>query len=81
MVVVILFGSSVVANMLRILALLIRFSGTIVGVEDISPYWEDSKWRPLKVNLIISCLLSYPLVCFRECCNINGFVYSPGSMG
>ncbi|KAL5551588.1 hypothetical protein UlMin_001764 [Ulmus minor] len=27
-----------------------RFSGTIVGVEDISPYWEDSKWRPLKVQ-------------------------------
>ena len=29
--------------------LLIRFSGTIVGVEDISPHWVNSKWRSLKV--------------------------------
>ncbi|XP_020220654.1 auxin response factor 9 [Cajanus cajan] len=27
-----------------------RFSGTIVGVEDISPYWVNSKWRSLKVQ-------------------------------
>nr|AWW87406.1 ARF1 protein [Tectona grandis] len=27
-----------------------RFSGTIVGVEDISPHWEGSKWRSLKVH-------------------------------
>ncbi|KAB2037784.1 hypothetical protein ES319_D03G101400v1 [Gossypium barbadense] len=27
-----------------------RFSGTIVGVEDFSPYWKDSKWRSLKVQ-------------------------------
>ncbi|KAL8200995.1 hypothetical protein R6Q57_012334, partial [Mikania cordata] len=27
-----------------------RFTGTIVGVEDISPHWEDSKWRSLKVQ-------------------------------
>ncbi|RDX87105.1 Auxin response factor 9 [Mucuna pruriens] len=27
-----------------------RFSGTIVGVEDISPHWVDSKWRSLKVQ-------------------------------
>ncbi|PIN07730.1 hypothetical protein CDL12_19693 [Handroanthus impetiginosus] len=27
-----------------------RFSGTIVGVEDISPYWEHSKWRTLRVQ-------------------------------
>ncbi|PWA79843.1 Aux/IAA-ARF-dimerization [Artemisia annua] len=27
-----------------------RFTGTIVGVEDISPQWEDSKWRSLKVQ-------------------------------
>ncbi|KAL4284446.1 hypothetical protein GQ457_16G025950 [Hibiscus cannabinus] len=27
-----------------------RFSGTIVGVEDFSPHWEDSKWRSLKVQ-------------------------------
>ncbi|KAJ0953501.1 putative auxin response factor [Helianthus annuus] len=27
-----------------------RFTGTIVGVEDISPQWEDSKWRSLKVD-------------------------------
>lgn len=27
----------------------IRFSGTIVGVEDMSPHWNDSKWRTLKV--------------------------------
>nr|XP_025695403.1 auxin response factor 9 isoform X4 [Arachis hypogaea] len=26
-----------------------RFSGTIVGVEDISPYWVNSNWRSLKV--------------------------------
>ncbi|XP_023750402.1 auxin response factor 9 isoform X1 [Lactuca sativa] len=27
-----------------------RFTGTIVGVEDISPQWELSKWRSLKVE-------------------------------
>jgi hypothetical protein len=27
----------------------IRFSGTIVGVEDMSPHWPNSKWRSLKV--------------------------------
>ncbi|XP_050226231.1 auxin response factor 9 [Mercurialis annua] len=27
-----------------------RFSGTIVGVEDFSPHWADSKWRHLKVQ-------------------------------
>ncbi|KAK7395260.1 hypothetical protein VNO78_15811 [Psophocarpus tetragonolobus] len=27
-----------------------RFSGTIVGVDDISPYWVNSKWRSLKVQ-------------------------------
>lgn len=27
-----------------------RFSGTIVGVEDISSQWTDSKWRSLKVQ-------------------------------
>ncbi|XP_021642686.2 auxin response factor 9 isoform X2 [Hevea brasiliensis] len=27
-----------------------RFSGTIVGVEDFSPHWVDSKWRQLKVQ-------------------------------
>ncbi|KAK9053047.1 hypothetical protein SSX86_029677 [Deinandra increscens subsp. villosa] len=27
-----------------------RFTGTIVGVEDFSPQWEDSKWRSLKVQ-------------------------------
>ncbi|XP_073026404.1 auxin response factor 9-like [Primulina eburnea] len=27
-----------------------RFSGTIVGVEDFSSHWEDSKWRSLKVQ-------------------------------
>ncbi|XP_022721647.1 auxin response factor 9-like isoform X2 [Durio zibethinus] len=27
-----------------------RFSGTIVGVEDFSPRWQDSKWRSLKVQ-------------------------------
>ncbi|KAK6129939.1 hypothetical protein DH2020_036333 [Rehmannia glutinosa] len=27
-----------------------RFSGTIVGTEDISRQWEDSKWRSLKVQ-------------------------------
>ncbi|KAK7292940.1 hypothetical protein RJT34_15798 [Clitoria ternatea] len=27
-----------------------RFSGTIIGVEDISPHWVKSKWRSLKVQ-------------------------------
>ncbi|KAK4788705.1 hypothetical protein SAY86_020024 [Trapa natans] len=27
-----------------------RFSGTIVGVEDLSPHWVDSRWRCLKVQ-------------------------------
>ncbi|KAL3499006.1 hypothetical protein ACH5RR_041738 [Cinchona calisaya] len=27
-----------------------RFTGTIVGVEDNSPQWKDSKWRSLKVQ-------------------------------
>ncbi|KAK9274996.1 hypothetical protein L1049_022253 [Liquidambar formosana] len=27
-----------------------RFSGTIVGVEEFSPHWKDSKWRSLKVQ-------------------------------
>ncbi|KAD5316825.1 hypothetical protein E3N88_16771 [Mikania micrantha] len=27
-----------------------RFTGTIVGIEDISPQWEDSNWRSLKVQ-------------------------------
>ncbi|CAI9093432.1 OLC1v1028935C1 [Oldenlandia corymbosa var. corymbosa] len=27
-----------------------RFTGTIVGVEDIVPQWKDSRWRSLKVH-------------------------------
>uniref|UniRef100_A0A2P2MAJ7 Auxin response factor n=4 Tax=Rhizophora mucronata TaxID=61149 RepID=A0A2P2MAJ7_RHIMU len=27
-----------------------RFPGTIVGVEDFSPHWKDSKWRSLKIQ-------------------------------
>ncbi|GLT90745.1 hypothetical protein SLE2022_086630 [Rubroshorea leprosula] len=27
-----------------------RFSGTIIGVDDFSPHWKDSKWRSLKVQ-------------------------------
>ncbi|KAK8692860.1 hypothetical protein V6N13_070465 [Hibiscus sabdariffa] len=27
-----------------------RFAGTIVGVEDFSPHWKDSRWRSLKVQ-------------------------------
>ncbi|KAG2240361.1 hypothetical protein Bca52824_090851 [Brassica carinata] len=27
-----------------------RFSGTVVGVQDCSPHWKDSKWRCLEVN-------------------------------
>ncbi|XP_028774723.1 auxin response factor 9 isoform X2 [Neltuma alba] len=27
-----------------------RFSGTIIGVEDISPHWVNSSWRSLKVQ-------------------------------
>lgn len=33
------------------LSLSFRFSGTIVGVENISSHWEDSKWRSLKVSI------------------------------
>lgn len=36
---------------------LIRFTGTIVGVEDMSPQWECSKWRSLKVNINICLIL------------------------
>ncbi|KAL8545660.1 hypothetical protein ACS0TY_005697 [Phlomoides rotata] len=32
-----------------------RFSSTIVGVEDISPQWDNSKWRTLKV-ILLCCL-------------------------
>ncbi|KAI4325919.1 hypothetical protein MLD38_031280 [Melastoma candidum] len=28
----------------------LRFSGTITGVEDISPQWTNSRWRSLKVH-------------------------------
>ncbi|CAH8360151.1 unnamed protein product [Eruca vesicaria subsp. sativa] len=27
-----------------------RFSGTVVGVQDCSPHWKDSKWRCLQVH-------------------------------
>ncbi|KAJ0239644.1 AUX/IAA domain-containing protein [Hirschfeldia incana] len=27
-----------------------RFSGTVVGVQDCSPHWKDSKWRSLEVS-------------------------------
>lgn len=27
-----------------------RFTGTIVGVDDLSPQWKDSRWRSLKVQ-------------------------------
>ncbi|GLT49667.1 hypothetical protein SLA2020_232100 [Shorea laevis] len=27
-----------------------RFSGTVIGVDDFSPHWKDSKWRSLKVQ-------------------------------
>ncbi|PSS26273.1 Auxin response factor like [Actinidia chinensis var. chinensis] len=27
-----------------------RFTGTVIGVEDISPQWPESKWRSLKVH-------------------------------
>ncbi|XAR62953.1 hypothetical protein NMG60_11022708 [Bertholletia excelsa] len=27
-----------------------RFTGTIVGVGDVSPHWPDSKWRSLKIQ-------------------------------
>lgn len=36
----------------------IRFSGTIVGVEDFSPQWTDSRWRSLRV-LLCSAVLVY----------------------
>ena len=31
---------------------LVRFTGTIVGIGDISPQWSNSKWRSLKVEKI-----------------------------
>ncbi|PKA47270.1 Auxin response factor 11 [Apostasia shenzhenica] len=30
-----------------------RYTGTIVGVGDLSSQWEGSKWRQLKVNLVL----------------------------
>ncbi|XP_074265012.1 auxin response factor 9-like isoform X2 [Silene latifolia] len=27
-----------------------RFTGTVVGVDDFSPHWKDSRWRSLKVQ-------------------------------
>lgn len=33
---------------------LFRFTGTIVGVGDISSQWSDSRWRSLKVKMFLS---------------------------
>ncbi|KAM0026021.1 putative auxin response factor domain-containing protein [Helianthus debilis subsp. tardiflorus] len=27
-----------------------RFTGTLIGIENVSPLWEDSEWRSLKVS-------------------------------
>ncbi|KAH9620407.1 hypothetical protein KSS87_000019 [Heliosperma pusillum] len=27
-----------------------RFTGTVVGIDDLSPHWKDSRWRSLKVQ-------------------------------
>lgn len=44
------FFKKIFVDFLKCYKLLIRFSGTIVGVDDFSPQWKDSKWRSLKVN-------------------------------
>lgn len=44
---------------------LIRFTGTIVGVEDMSPQWECSKWRSLKVNINICLILFRSAITIR----------------
>ncbi|GAU28025.1 hypothetical protein TSUD_264830, partial [Trifolium subterraneum] len=31
-----------------------RFSGTIIGVDDMSPHWPNSKWRSLKIEPFVS---------------------------
>lgn len=35
-----------------ILVLFLRFTGTIVGIEDLSSQWKDSTWRSLKVDIV-----------------------------
>jgi len=53
---------------------LIRFSGTIVGVEDISPHWVNSKWRSLKVFSSFTLklfLLFLVIICFSYFVNLQ----------
>jgi len=40
-----------------------RFTGTIVGVGDISPVWSDSKWRSLKCTS--ENMLKFPLMSMK----------------
>lgn len=41
-----------------------RFTGTIVGVGDVSPQWSDSKWRSLKVDEEHFCFMDSVLKMF-----------------
>ncbi|KAG7593853.1 B3 DNA binding domain [Arabidopsis thaliana x Arabidopsis arenosa] len=47
-------GWSLFATTKRLIAgdafVFLRYSGTIIGVHDMSPYWKDSEWRSLQVQ-------------------------------
>lgn len=44
-----------------------RFTGTIVGVGDVSPQWSDSKWRSLKVDEKHFCFMDSIFNMFMFC--------------
>lgn len=39
---------------------LARFTGTIVGVGDLSSQWSESKWRSLKVEMLFELQIRIP---------------------
>lgn len=51
--------------------ILVRFSGTIVGVGDVSQGWSNSQWRSLKVELYSKKLLSEFFNCIVLYCILN----------
>jgi len=58
----------------------IRFSGTIIGVEDISPHWVNSKWRSLKVLSSLHLQL-FTFISCGSAVLIYSYHQFPGSMG
>lgn len=44
-----------------------RFTGTIVGVGDLSSQWSESKWRSLKVEMLLSYRSECCFICFHLC--------------